>query len=168
MSAVAGSETKLAFRAAVEARDHAALVEAFAPDAVVRGFNSDRGLIRGREEIGALYSVLWDVLQDIRFTDEFHSPEGTALVMARARVDGTDVQIADHMKLDEHGRILELTVFFRPTPAIAVAARALGAALARRKSPARGRFVGLIATPLVAQTRLQDRFADRVVKSSLS
>ena len=168
MSAVAGTGTRLAFRAAVEAQDHAALVEAFAPDAIVRGFNSDRGIVRGRDQIAALYAVLWDVLEDIEFTDELHGADGTAVVIARARVEDTQVQVSDHMRLDDQGRILELTVFFRPTPAAAVAARALGTALARRKSPARARFVTLLATPLVAQTRLQDRFADRVVKSSLS
>jgi ketosteroid isomerase-like protein len=165
--AVAEPVSKLAFRAAVEARDLAAVTDAFAPDAVIRGPNSNSGLVRGREEIGAMYAVLFEVFEDLTFTDELYSGDGTAVVTARTRVDGVELEIADHMRLDDQGRIERLTVFFRPLPALAVAVRAIGVALARRQSPARARIVGLLASPLVGQTRLNERFADRTVRSSL-
>jgi hypothetical protein len=75
--------------------------------------------------------------------------------------------MADHFRLDDQGRIVELTVFFRPLPSLAVAVRAIGAAVGRTKSPLRGKIMRLFATPLVAQTRSSDRFADRLVRSAL-
>jgi hypothetical protein len=166
--AVTEPASKLAFRAAVEARDLSALVDSFAPDAVIRGPNSNNANVRGREEIGSMYSVLFEVFEDLSFTDELYSGDGTAVVTARTSVDGVELEIADHIRLDDEGRVLELTVFFRPLPALAVAMRALGTALARRQSPARARIVALLASPLVGQTRLNDRFADRVVRSGVS
>ena len=78
-------------------------------------------------------------------------------------IDGTDVEIADHMRLDEQGRVRRLTVFFRPMAGLAVASRAMGAALGRQKSPLRGRILAVLATPLVAQSRSSERFAARLV-----
>lgn len=166
MSAAVEPVTKLPFRTAVEARDHAALMDAFAPDAVLRGPNTNRVAIEGREQIGALYRVIFEVVDDLRFTDELHSGESAVLV-ARGQVDGTDIEVVDHFRLDEDGRIRELTVFFRPLPAIAVANRAIGARLARRRSRIMGKIVSLLARPLVVQTRINDRFADRVVRRGL-
>ena len=166
MSAVAGTLPELRFRAAVEARDPSAVVEAFTPDAVLHSPNTGKLAIKGREQIAALYEVIFEVFEDLRFTDELRG-DGSAVLLARARVDGTDIEIADHVRLDEDGRVRELTVFFRPMPAIAVATRALGAALAGRKSPRRGKIVSLLATPLVAQTRIVDRFSDRMVGPGL-
>jgi hypothetical protein len=88
------------------------------------------------------------------------------VILARARVDGTEIQIADHMLLDEQDRIRELTVFLRPTPALAVATRALGAALGRRQSPARGRLAALLVAPFVLYTRAFDKLAERMVRSA--
>jgi ketosteroid isomerase-like protein len=165
MSAVAGTRSPLPFRAAVEARDLAALVEAFAPDAVVRGPTTDRAVVQGRDRIAELYEVNFQVLEDLRCTDELRDGD-SAVLLARARVDGTEIQIADHLLLDEQGRVRELTVFVRPTPALAVATRAIGSAIARRKSPLRGRIASLLAAPLVLYTRFGDKFAERTVGSS--
>ena len=65
------------------------------------------------------------------------------------------------------GKIRELTVFFRPMPAIAVAARALGEGLGRRKSNARARLISLLVSPLILLTRVGDRIATRLVRPTL-
>lgn len=146
----------------MEAREVDAVVAAFAPDAILRSPNTGRLPIQGAKQIGAVYSVMFKVFPDLRFTDELHG-DGTVVLIAKATVDGTEIEVADHLRLDEQGRVTELTVFFRPLPALAVATRAMGAELARRDSPMRGRIVHLLASPLVAQTRTIDRFSGRMV-----
>ena len=164
MSAVAAPVTKLPFKQAVEARDLDALVRAFAPDAVIRGPNSDAFLVQGHDQIRQLYRANFEAFANVRFTEELRSASGdSAMVMGHMTIDGTEVEIADHMRLDEQGRIRELTVFFRPMPGLAVASRALGAALGRQRSPLLGRLMSILATPLVAQSRSSDRFAARLV-----
>ena len=54
----------------MEARDLAAVVDAFAPDAVFRSPLTTRLTFTGHEQIGALVPVLFEVLQDLRYTDQ--------------------------------------------------------------------------------------------------
>jgi hypothetical protein len=166
MSTLAPTPTKLPLRAAFEARDHAAVVNAFAPGAIVRSPITGSMTFDGHEQIGALAEVLLDVFDDIRYTDELRSGE-TAVLVARVRLDGADIEMADHMRLDEHDKIRELTVFFRPMPAIAIAARAIGSGLGRRRSPIRARVISLLARPLVLLTRIGDTIGVRLVRPTL-
>ena len=158
--------TTLPLRAGVEARDIEAVVEAFATDAVVHSPITDALRFEGHKQIGAVFRVILDVFDDIRYTDELRSGD-RALLLASARVDGTDIELADHMRLDEHGKIRELTVFFRPMPAIAVAARGLGEGLGRRRSRARARVISILVRPLILLTRMGDRIAAHLVRPTL-
>lgn len=156
----------LPLRAGVEARDLAAVVDAFADDAVVHSPITNSLTFEGHEQIGAIFRVILDVFDDIRYTDELRSGD-SALLLASARVDGTDIELADHMRLDERGKIRELTVFFRPMPAIAVSARALGEGLGRRRSRGRARVISILIRPLILFTRIGDRVATRLVRPTL-
>jgi hypothetical protein len=158
--------TILPLRAGVEARDLSAVLDAFAPDAIVRSPITSALTFEGREQIGAVMRVILDVFEDIRYTDEVRSGD-TALLVASARVDGTDLEFADHMRLDASGKIRELTVFFRPMPAIAVAARAIGEGLARRRSPTRARVISVLVRPLILLTRVGDRVAASLVRPTI-
>jgi hypothetical protein len=51
----------------MEARDLAAVVDAFAADAVFRSPLTTRLAFTGHEQIGALLQVLFEVLQDLQF-----------------------------------------------------------------------------------------------------
>jgi hypothetical protein len=156
----------LPLRAGIEAHDLAAVVDAFAPDAVVHSPITGALRFEGREQIGAVFGVILDVFDDIRYTAELRG-EGGAVLIASAQVDGTDIEIADHMRLDEHGKISELTVFFRPMPAIAVSARAIGAGLGRRKSPGRARVISMLIRPLIFLTRTGDGIGAKLVGPTL-
>jgi hypothetical protein len=160
------SPTTLPLRAGVEAGDLAAVVDAFAEDAIVRSPITSALTFDGHEQIAAVFSVILDVFKDIRYTDELRTGD-TAVLIASARVDGTDIQLADHMRLDERGKIRELTVFFRPMPAIAVSARALGEGLGRRRSGGRARVISMLVAPLIVLTRVGDRVAARLVRPVL-
>jgi len=71
------------------------------------------------------------------------------------------------MRLDSDGRIRELTTFFRPITALAVAARGLGSALGKRRSARRARLISLAAVPLVVLVRIGDKVGVRLVRPAL-
>ena len=121
----------------MEAGDLAAVVETFAPDAVLRSPLTDMLTFSGREEIRAVLGVILKIFDGLHYTDELCGAESAVLV-AGARVDGIEIEIVDHLRLDESGKIRELTVFFRPLPATAAAMRAIGEGLGPAKESREG------------------------------
>ena len=156
----------LPLRVAMEARDLPAIVNAFAMDAEFRSPLTERLTFRGREQIAALSSVLLDVFDHLRYTEELLC-ENTGFLVSRAQIDGQDIEMVDHMRFGLHGRIKELTVFFRPLPAAAAALRLIGAGLARRMGPARAALISTLAHPLVFMSRVGDGIGVRLVRSVL-
>jgi small-conductance mechanosensitive channel len=71
------------------------------------------------------------------------------------------------MRLDETGKITELTVFFRPLPAIAVAMRLIGAGLGMRRGRARAALISGLIRPLELFTRVGDRVGVMLVRPTL-
>jgi hypothetical protein len=157
---------KLQLRTAMEARDLVAIVDSFAPDAVFRSPLTGRLAFKGRDQIGALTQVVLDVLDDFQYTDELSSRD-SAFLVARARVGGTDIEMVDHIRLNKDGKIRELTVFFRPMPAIAVAMRVIGSGLARPKSRIRAGVIAGLTRPLGFLTRVGDRIGVRLIRPTI-
>lgn len=157
---------KLPFRAAMEAGDLDAVVDSFAPDAVLRSPLTAKLTFSGREQIRAVIAVILDVFEDLRYTEEVRG-ENAAFLVSRARVGGQDIETVDQMRLGPDGKIIEFTVFFRPLPATAAALRAIGAGLGRRRSPAMASLISTLARPLGLMTRVGDGVAVRLVRSSL-
>jgi ketosteroid isomerase-like protein len=157
---------KLRFRAAVEARDVAALADAFTPGAVLRSPITTRLTFQGREQIAAVFEVILEAFEDLHYTAEVRQ-DNLAFLVAAARVDGEELEIVDQMRLDADGRITELTVFFRPLPATAAALRRLGAGLGRRKGPRRAALISALTAPLVFMARTGDRAGVGLVKPTL-
>jgi hypothetical protein len=150
----------------MEARDRAAAVDSFATTAVFRSPFTGRLTFNGHEQIGALIDVILDVFDDFHYTDELRG-SNDAFLVARARVGGTDVEMVDHIRLHEDGKIREFTVFFRPLPAIAVAMRLIGSGLTRRSSTTRALVISVLTRPLEFLTRVGDRIGVRLVRSTL-
>jgi hypothetical protein len=115
-----------AFRAAVEARDHEAMVAAMAPDAKLYSPVAHRPF-DGREAVSGVFAALLETFEDFEYTDEL--AEGDTIVLQfRARVGDKRLQGIDWLRLDADGRITELTVMIRPLSGI----MALGEAMAPR------------------------------------
>jgi hypothetical protein len=150
----------------MEARDLTAVVDSFAPDAVVHSPFTARLTFKGRDQIGTLVKVILGVFEDLHYTDEVRG-EDTAFLVGRARIGGQDIEMVDHLRLGADGTIQELTVFFRPLPAATVALRVIGAALVRRKSPIRSAVVSSLARPLAFMSRTGDGVGVRLVRSAL-
>lgn len=156
----------LPLRAAMEARDVAAIVDAFAPDAVVRSPLTTRLTFIGHEQIGALAQVLVEVFDDLRYTDEaWHG--ATGFLAWRARIGGQEIEGVDQLHLGPDGKIREFTAYFRPLPAAALALRVIAAGLVRRKSTARAIAISGLTGPLVAMTRAGDPIGARLVRAAL-
>ena len=155
--------TNLALRVAMEARDHRAVMESFADNAVLRSPFTDNLAFEGRGQIDGLVAVILDVLEDLTYTDELHA-DRSAVLIGHARVDGLRIQFCDYLKLRDDGLIEEMTVFFRPLPATTAALRRMGDGLGRRKSKVRGRLINALAAPLALMAGTGDRVAVRLLQ----
>ena len=106
--------------------------EALAEDVVLVSPVTEQFAFRGRDELRELLTSVFEVFTDIRYTDDLRSGTTVAL-FATGRVGGTVLQEAQRLRLDERGRIRELTLFMRPIPALTAFVRALGPPTARRQ-----------------------------------
>ena len=116
------------FRAAVEAADHAAMVAALAPDAVLRSPVSFKPF-EGPEAVAGLFAILLETFEDFRYIDEFEA-DGKAALVFQARVGDREVEGLDLLRFDAQGRIRELTVMVRPLSALVALGEAVGPKLA--------------------------------------
>jgi limonene-1,2-epoxide hydrolase len=115
-----------AFRAAVEARDHAAIVATLAPDVLIYSPVAHRPFA-GRDAAAELFRALMETFEDFHYTHEFADGDTTALIF-RTRIGDREAQGLDLVHVDADGVIDELTVMLRPVSALA----ALGERLAPR------------------------------------
>ena len=152
---MATTTTALPLRTAMESRDVRAVVESFTPDAVFHSPLTSKINFRGRDQIGRLTEVIFEVFEDFHYVDEVRAAE-TGFLVAEARVGGTDIEMVDHLRLTSDGAVDECTVFMRPLPAAAVALRMIGSGLGRRRSATRGVVISGLARPLGLITHTAD------------
>jgi SnoaL-like domain len=149
-----------------KARDATAIVDAFAPDAVFHSPLTEKLAFKGREQIAALTDVILDVFKDFRYTDEVFV-ENTGVLVSRAQVDGIEIEMVDHIRLGQDGKIEDFTVFMRPLPAAAAALRLIGARFGRRRRLTRAALISALASPLAFMTRVGDGIGVRLIRSAL-
>lgn len=115
-----------AFRRAVEARDHAAMVELLHEDVVFHSPFAHRPFT-GKEATAAVLGAVLEVLEDFSYSDELDGEDASGLVFV-ARVGDKRVQGLDLLRTAGDGRIVEFTVMVRPASGL----MALGQAMAPR------------------------------------
>jgi SnoaL-like protein len=113
------------FRAAVEAGDHAAMVEQLADDVVFRTPVSFRPF-EGREAVGHVLGAVLRVFSDFRYTGELIGEGGSHALLFEAMVGDREVQGMDLLRLDGDGLIAEFTVMVRPLSATLALRDAMG------------------------------------------
>jgi hypothetical protein len=123
-------------------------------------------VFRGTEEIDAIYAAILEVFGELRYTDELRRDDAGILVL-EARVGGEPIQVVEYVRLAEDGRIRELTAFFRPLPALAIAARGLGAELGRRRGPLMSRLISTLVAGLVLMSRIGEATVVRLIRASV-
>jgi ketosteroid isomerase-like protein len=151
----------------MERRDLDAVLETFAPDAVLRSPFTNRVAFEGREQIAAILAVILNVFEDLTYTDEIELGQSGVLV-GHARVGGREIDWVDHVRLASDGRIAEFTAYFRPLPASAVGLRVIGAGLGRRRSAVLAAVISTLARPLGVMAAIADRVGAWLVRRSLA
>jgi hypothetical protein len=102
------------FRAAVDARDHAAVVRLLADDVVLHSpiaFEPFRSRAVVRRLLGVLINEVFD---DFASTDELTGGVDVHALVFRTRVGEMEVEGLDLLRFDADGSIAELTVMVRP------------------------------------------------------
>src|SRR5919106_7095228 len=135
------------FPAAIQARDHQALVGTLAPDVVLHAAVT-RTTFNGRETVAELYASVIDSFEEVEVVDEF-SDGDTHAFFWRGRIEGRFVEGADRLRLDGAGKVREITVVGRPLSGLATFLTGIGARFARgRRGPAVATMLRLTARPL--------------------
>jgi SnoaL-like domain len=115
------------FRTAVEAGDLDAAIATLAPDVVLHSPVTFHPF-RGKESVGALFSILFSTFQDFRYVAEFEGEEGTVLRF-RTRVGDREVEGIDMIHTNADGLIDDFTVMVRPLSAVLALRDSIGAQL---------------------------------------
>jgi hypothetical protein len=101
-----------AFRAAVEAKELAAIQEVFAEDASFRSPVVFKPY-EGRETISVVLGAALRVFEDFRYVEHVETGD-TAVLMFEARVGDKQLQGVDILRFADDGRVAELIVMVRP------------------------------------------------------
>lgn len=100
------------FRAAVESKDLQRILGMLADDVVFRSPAVHKPY-HGKEATSQLLSAVFRLFEDFHYLAEFASDDGEVLLF-QARVGSRDIQGVDVLRLNDEGRVAELTVMIRP------------------------------------------------------
>jgi hypothetical protein len=138
-------------RVAFEARDHAAVVEALSPDVVLWSPIFEVPFT-GFDEASDLFAVLLEALWPLTYLNEI--PGEPHVLHFTGEIKGQQLEGVDLLRFDEQGRVKEITVFFRPFPAVAAFLSDTGPKLAeKRGGSGRAAFLKVAGAPLSALMR---------------
>src|SRR6516162_9864600 len=139
-----------ALRAAGERGDANAVAELLAPDVVFHSPMTERIRFEGKDEVAALHSDIFAVLEDIA-TAEPLALSDTGSFSFRALV-----------RCNENGQIVDYKVFVRPLPGLATLFATLPPRVsARRRGRLKGSLVAFLTRPLAFTLRIADRLTPR-------
>lgn len=122
----------LAFRTAVEAADHAGMVDAVADEIRLHSPVAFRPF-EGREAVSQLFAALLETFEDFHYTDELDGGDGVHALIFRARIGDKQVEGLDLIRLDDEGKIYDFTVMVRPASGLMALAEAIGPKVAAAK-----------------------------------
>jgi hypothetical protein len=148
---VAEPVTPTPLRAAFEARDHDAVVAALAPDVVLRSPIFEVPFT-GIDEVSDLFAVLLDALWPLTYLDEI--PGDPHVLHFTGEIKGRQLEGVDLLRFDESGKVKEITVLFRPFPAVAAFMSETGPKLAKlRGGTGRATALRIAGAPVGALMR---------------
>lgn len=158
----AGVIARQRLRAAMEARDHAAVVALFAPDIVVRSPIIGMSHFSGVAAVSDLYAAIIEGFADYRYTAEMEG-DGQQLLMFAGTLRGKHLEGVDALRVDAEGRITEMTVMIRPLAGLIAFLVELGPLIAKRRSRGRALVMRLIGPPLPLIAAMVERVAPRLI-----
>ncbi len=127
---------RLPYTVALETWNSEAIVDQLADDVTIRVAAHDAPM-HGRDIARFLFDVLGEELSPPVVTGEI-AEDALAVVLFKTSIRGTPAEGVNVIRVAETGRIAELTVFFRPLPALAVIAEVVGGRMAERFDPPPG------------------------------
>ncbi|MEV0383470.1 nuclear transport factor 2 family protein [Nonomuraea sp. NPDC050643] len=146
-----------AYRRAGERHDLDALMATLADDVVFHSPLSGTADFRGRQQVRELFSVVFDVLSDLRYHTDIGDGRTRALT-GTARLGRQEIHEAAMVEVGANGLITEVTMWIRPLPALTAMMAALGPGMARATGrPGLPLLVAAAVKPLAAMTRLGDK-----------
>jgi hypothetical protein len=144
----AGTPMPTPLRAAMEARDHAAVVRAMAPDVVLWSPLIEVPF-RGIEQAGELYAALLEAFEEIEYTAEMAGDDQHLLAFRIRLTGGEEIEGAELLRFDDEGRVREIRVMIRTLRGLAAFIDAAGPPLARRRlGPRKAALVKGLSMPL--------------------
>jgi hypothetical protein len=148
-----------------QTRDLDAWADALTPDVTIHSpIFTAASLFSGRETAIDLYSVLFDALPGLKITSELH--DGNLSVFSwHAEIRGKDVEGADFVRRDEHGKVCEIKVMIRPLVGVAAFAKAIGPPVAAKRGKFRGPVVHVLTIPLPTLFTVIDKIASLILKA---
>jgi SnoaL-like protein len=152
------ARAKNPLRAAFEVRDIARLEESLAEDVVLRSpiFSIP---FEGKEECVELFRALFETLGEMSYL--LDQPGDPGVFAWRTEVDGEPLEGVDLVRLDDEGKVKEVTVFMRPLRGIAAFANATGPRLAG--SAGRRLLIRTAAAPPTLMMRALARLGPRMI-----
>ncbi|MFV2173944.1 nuclear transport factor 2 family protein [Actinomadura sp. LOL_016] len=126
------------FRKAVEAGDVDAAIALLADDVVFVSPVAHKPYA-GRAITAAIIRGVFRVFEDFRYLSEFDGADGREhALLFKTRVGDREIDGCDFLRVDEHGKIVELMVMVRPLSGANALAEAMGAQFDRIEREARG------------------------------
>ena len=129
-------ERRLPYTTALERWDTDGIVATLGEEVVIHVAVHD-GPMQGQEVARFLFGVLSEELGEMTITDEIVE-NNRAVVLFETSIQGLAAQGLNVIRLDESGRVRELTVFFRPLATLARIGEVIGARMATQFGPPPG------------------------------
>ncbi|MCV7226247.1 nuclear transport factor 2 family protein [Mycolicibacterium komossense] len=152
-----------ALRTAAENADGEALAGIVASDVIFHTPLTSRIRFEGREEVTALHRDIFAVIEGLSTTEPLTRGD-TGVFTFSGHVRGLKLEAMNLVRVNDHGKIVEFTIFARPLPALATLFATLPPRVtARRRGRAKGALVAALATPLGLALRTADVLVPRLI-----
>ena len=149
--------TTAAWRTAGERGDGEAAAACLAENVVAISPLTAAFRFEGREQVREMLLAAVQVFGDVRYHTEVGDERTRALFMT-GRAGREQFEEAQLLRFDDDGRIVELTLFGRPLPALTQVLSTIGPLLVRRQGrPGLARVIKAATAPLHAVTRLGEK-----------
>jgi hypothetical protein len=143
-----------ALEVAVHAHDVEGVIACLAPDIVIRSPITQRIRFVGLDQASDLFRRVFKIVSNVRIYETVGDGEATQVIFWRGRVGRHYLEEANLLRLDEVGRIREMTVFMRPIPGLLALAEQLAASLASRHSVMRKLILSIMVSSIGTIYRL--------------
>lgn len=105
---------------------------------------------------------MYDAVTDVEFIHEL-GDEATHVLIGNARVLGHPIMATLLLDVREDGNIREISAMARPLTGVVALSEAIGAQLAERRRPGRGRIVHMALKPLAFLAARAERTGSQLI-----